>query len=81
MYSGHLISLECYEGNQLQWHHNLHVCDVDCGEKDYLTIVCGAPNVTPEMRTILAKVGAKLPGKPKLKSIKLNHNMEKLWIK
>ena len=50
---------------------NLHVCEVDCGEKDYLTIVCGAPNVTPEMRTILAKVGAKLPGKPKLKSIKL----------
>ncbi len=50
---------------------NLHVCDVDCGEKDYLTIVCGAPNVAPGMRTVLAKVGAQLPDKPKLKSIKL----------
>ncbi len=50
---------------------NLHVCDVDCGEKDYLTIICGAPNVIPGMRTVLAKVGAQLPDKPKLKSIKL----------
>ena len=49
----------------------LHICDVDCGEKDYLTIVCGAPNVMPGMRTILAKVGAQLPDKPKLKSVKL----------
>ncbi len=50
---------------------NLHICDVDCGEKDYLTIVCGAPNVAPGMRTVLAKVGAQLPDKPKLKRIKL----------
>ena len=50
---------------------NLSVCKVDCGNKELLTIVCGAPNVRSGMRTILAKVGAQLPNKPKLKSISL----------
>ncbi len=47
----------------------LHVCQVDCGEKDLLTIVCGAANVREGMRTVLAKVGATLPGKPELESV------------
>ena len=49
----------------------LQICEVDCSDKDFYTIVCGAPNVKKGMRTILAKVGAQLSGKPKLKSIKL----------
>ena len=49
----------------------LHICEVDAGDKDLLTIVCGAPNVKKGMRTVLAKVGAQLSNKPKLKSVKL----------
>lgn len=49
----------------------LHVCQVDCGDKELLNIVCGAPNVKQGMRTILAKVGAKLPGKEQLKPVSL----------
>ena len=49
----------------------LRICEVDCSDKDSYTVVCGAPNVKKGMRTILAKVGAQLSGKPKLKSIKL----------
>ena len=49
----------------------LHVCQVDCGEKDLLTIVCGAANVREGMRVVLAKVGATLPDNPKLDAITL----------
>lgn len=49
----------------------LQICQVDCGEKDPLTIVCGAANVRAGMRTILAKIGAQLPGKPKLEATAL----------
>jgi len=49
----------------------LHICEVDCGEKDLLTIVCGAANVREGMRTVLAKVGASLSGKPKLEPVTL----------
>ncbi len=49
----------------------LHICEVDCGEKELLTIVCGASNVKQGMHTVLAKVGAQLPNKPKLKSVQL----------
>lgn len=49
----------------------LHICEVDCGEKELLTIVCGASNVREGLRTVLAKVGANLAGKPKLKAVAL----------
>ena len=48
----------------------LSICQVDSG-KEVLTIVCGAPNVRAGMKTALAKVGARLAGKPALKSAKL----------
>ncbi len=44
----------------------LQVCQVNYGEKETITIVCGAANVRAGMRTVLAKVGAQLPGKPEL---------------
>jgi phenylalanyl-tRNA synthetase beta chain len=40
----------------------LKLCKVDAGEYGVLQIVCGAPNVAPEMRVPCALVGAKLPG-------------------
>ncbi|MCZ6802701.1 MAG: phenylalanine--tRNA ligase subunit beta [Proteobacteria bacterium] len=49
----------------------LHVCQIDVGEEELLSIVCGAANVRVGMRTVLAKVGATLPGKPKLEAITL----------
>ncbi len=49
----------------------LHICEVDCGEKELLTIVCGAANVREGLRTILAKVGATLADKPKLEAVAL----------
>ncbi len=49
----------------------LHICEVDSGEKDLLTIVCGAANVREGMRTVLAKVGASLSDKPKLEPVTL----------
>ncbi|GJM04701.1 MAG: phenylalanine--tRNA ligase beta subunit [marine bacterium B5-7] len=49
----------------------LQICEVDCGDKASLTIVCGAANVRPGMRTVLAKVGASLPGIDELKPVSL----------
>ena len=40
----------------------LKLCKVDTGAYGVLQIVCGAPNVAPEMRVPCALVGAKLPG-------------------
>ncbi len=40
---------------------HLHVCKVDVGD-EVLDIVCGAPNVRENIKVIVAKVGAKLPG-------------------
>ena len=40
----------------------LKLCSVDTGEHGVLQIVCGAPNVAPDMRVPCALVGAKLPG-------------------
>ena len=51
--------------------NKLHICEVDCGEAELLTIVCGAANVKAGMYTVLAKVGAKLAGKPELKAAAL----------
>ena len=49
----------------------LYICEVDCGEDELLTIVCGASNVKKGMRTVLAKEGARLPGIPELKPVSL----------
>jgi phenylalanyl-tRNA synthetase beta chain len=40
----------------------LNLCNVDTGEHGILKIVCGAPNVAPDMVVPCALVGAKLPG-------------------
>lgn len=40
---------------------HLHICKVDIGS-EVLNIVCGAPNVRKNLKVIVAKVGAILPG-------------------
>ena len=49
----------------------LRVCKVNVGEKDELTIVCGAANVAEGMKVPAALIGAKLPGGLKIKKSKL----------
>ncbi len=43
-------------------HTKWHVCKVDAGKGEELTIVCGAPNVRVGIKVPLALVGADLPG-------------------
>lgn len=38
----------------------LHLLKVDCGEKELVDVVCGAPNVRIGMKTAFAKIGARL---------------------
>lgn len=49
----------------------LRVCEVDAGQGENLTIVCGAANVHEGMRAPTAVVGAQLPGGFKIKKAKL----------
>lgn len=49
----------------------LRVCEVDVGQAERLTIVCGAPNVAEGMRVPVALVGAVLPGDFRIKRAKL----------
>lgn len=38
----------------------LHLLKVDCGDKELVDVVCGAPNVRLGMKTAFAKLGAKI---------------------
>lgn len=49
----------------------LRVCQVDVGEKNPLTIVCGAANVEADGRYPVALIGAQLPGGLTIKKAKL----------
>jgi len=49
----------------------LRVCEVDVGNPDVLTIVCGAANVEKDGRYPVALIGAELPGGFKIKKAKL----------
>ena len=49
----------------------LRVCQVNVGEKQSLTIVCGAANVAKGMKAPAALIGATLPGGLKIKKSKL----------
>ena len=49
----------------------LHVCTVDLGAAEPLTIVCGAANVAAGMRVPVATIGAVMPGDFKIKRAKL----------
>ncbi|MCP5276898.1 MAG: phenylalanine--tRNA ligase subunit beta [Thiobacillus sp.] len=49
----------------------LQVCQVDVGEAQPLTIVCGAPNARAGLKTACARVGAQLPGDFNIKQAKV----------
>mgnify|MGYP000496665568 FL=1 len=49
----------------------LRICEVDVGEYQKLTIICGAPNVELNMFVACALVGAILPGNYKIKRAKI----------
>ncbi|MBL4859751.1 MAG: phenylalanine--tRNA ligase subunit beta, partial [Acinetobacter sp.] len=49
----------------------LRVCQVNVGEDELITIVCGAPNAREGLKIPCAKVGAVLPGDFKIKKAKL----------
>ncbi len=49
----------------------LRVCMVDCGEAEWVQIVCGAPNARVGLKAPLAKTGAVLPGNFKIKPVKM----------
>ena len=62
--TNHIDGLVIGEVKECVKHPNsdhLHVCKVDVGD-EVLDIVCGAPNVRENIKVIVAKVGAKLPG-------------------
>lgn len=39
---------------------HMHILQVDCGEKELVQIVCGAPNVRVGLKTALVKVGGRI---------------------
>ena len=41
---------------------HMHILQVDCGEKDLVQVVCGAPNVRVGLKTALVKVGGHIEG-------------------
>ncbi len=41
---------------------HMHILQVDCGEKDLVQVVCGAPNVRVGLKTALIKVGGHIDG-------------------
>ncbi len=49
----------------------LSVCQVDTGDGELLTIVCGAPNIAKGQKVAVARVGTILPGDFKIKKAKL----------
>ncbi|RZA15366.1 MAG: phenylalanine--tRNA ligase subunit beta, partial [Proteobacteria bacterium] len=49
----------------------LRVCQVDVGDKEPLTIVCGAHNARAGIKVAVAKVGSELPGDFKIKESKI----------
>jgi len=51
----------------------LQVCTVDVGAAAPLTIVCGAPNARPGLKTACATVGAELPNDFRIKQAKVRN--------
>ncbi len=49
----------------------LNVCQVNVGEAEPLTIVCGAPNVAVGLKVPCARIGAVLPGDFKIRQAKV----------
>ena len=73
VYTHHIDNLVIGQIKKVQDHpdsDHLHVCSVNVGDEE-LQIVCGAPNVREDLKVIVAKVGAVLPGDFEIKKSKI----------
>src|SRR5580700_259720 len=57
----HVIVAEVIQAEKHPEADRLKVCQVNIGQSEPLTIVCGAPNARPQLKVACALVGAKLP--------------------
>ncbi|WP_181349916.1 YtpR family tRNA-binding protein [Thalassobacillus sp. CUG 92003] len=62
---GYVESVESHENAD-----HLSVCSVNLGE-EHVQIVCGAPNIAPDQKVVVAKVGAVMPSGMKIKATQL----------
>ena len=63
---GHVVSCERHPDAE-----KLSLCKVDVGQGEPLQIVCGAANITADMKVPVATIGGVLPGDFKIKRAKL----------
>ena len=49
----------------------LSLCEINYGNSNYISVICGAPNVKIGLKTALAKVGQSLPDGTKIKKTKI----------
>lgn len=63
---GEVMSMEPHPDSD-----HLNVCQVDVGEDDLSQIVCGAPNVAPGHKVIVALPGSRIGGNVKIKRSKM----------
>ena len=63
---GHVITCEQHPDSD-----HMHVCTVDAGQGELLTIVCGAPNVAQGQKVPVALVGTTMPNGLQIKKAKL----------
>jgi phenylalanyl-tRNA synthetase beta chain len=59
--------------------NKLNICTIDVGDKENLSVVCGAKNVKANMYVAVAKIGAKLDNGLKIKKAKFN-NIESFGV-
>ncbi|ANZ63866.1 phenylalanine--tRNA ligase subunit beta [Secundilactobacillus paracollinoides] len=63
---GEVMSMEPHPDSD-----HLNICQVDIGEDDLSQIVCGAPNVAPNHKVIVALPGSRIGGNVKIKRSKM----------
>src|SRR5512138_1724087 len=66
-----VIVAEILEATRHPQADKLQVCKVSTGQGEPVQIVCGAPNARAGLKSVLAIVGAKLPGDLNIKAAKL----------
>lgn len=63
---GHVLTCDVHPESD-----HLHICTVNVGTEEVLTIVCGAPNVAAGQKVVVATVGCTMPDGMKIKKAKL----------
>ncbi|MGX7363981.1 phenylalanine--tRNA ligase subunit beta [Aerococcus suis] len=63
---GHVLSMEKHPDAD-----KLNICQIDVGEEEPYQIVCGAPNIAPNQKVIVAMPGSRIKDNVKIKKSKL----------